>query len=84
MGVQDAVYYNPSAWSFRDSYYLFVGDTWNVPADDASHISWVKSAAAALRPYYVGNYINREALAQSGSVVSLSNSDHSTSGQWRS
>ncbi len=61
-GAQDATYYSPSAWSFRDSYYLFVGDTWNVPADDAAHISWVKGASAAMRPYYVGNYINRASL----------------------
>lgn len=68
MAAQDAAYFNPSAWSFRDSYYLFVGDTWNVPADDTSHISWVKTASAALRPYYVGNYINRESPALNTAV----------------
>ncbi|BDA51596.1 probable xylooligosaccharide oxidase at N-terminal half [Coccomyxa sp. Obi] len=55
----DATYFIPSAWSFYDSYYVFVGDTWNVPADDSGHIDWVKTASAALRPYYVGNYINQ-------------------------
>ena len=62
-GLQDARYFTPNAWSFRDSYYVFVGDTWNIPvANDADHISRVKAASAALKPYVAGNYINCESL----------------------
>ncbi|CAL5219872.1 g1792 [Coccomyxa viridis] len=56
---EDAKYFTPNAWSFRDCYYVFVGDTWNVPADDASHISYMKAASAAVKPYVAGNYINQ-------------------------
>ena len=61
-GLQDALYFTPNAWSFRDCYYVFVGDSWNVPASDAPHIAYVRSASAALRPFVAGNYINRESL----------------------
>lgn len=60
--LQDAQYFTANAWSFRDSYYIFVGDTWNIPANDADHISNMKTASAALKPYVVGNYINRKSL----------------------
>ena len=62
-GLQDARYFTPNAWSFLDCYYVFVGDTWDVPANDADHISHVKAASAALKPYAAGNYINRESLS---------------------
>ena len=60
--LQDAKYFTANAWSFRDCYYVFVGDTWNIPANDAEHISYMKTASAALKPYVAGNYINRESL----------------------
>lgn len=63
VALQDAKYFTPNAWSFRNGYYVFVGDTWSVPAaDDVAHISYMKMASAALKPYVVGNYINREPL----------------------
>ena len=61
-GPQDARYFTPNAWSFRDSYYVFVGDTWDIPANDADHISHMKAASAAIKPYVAGNYINRASL----------------------
>ena len=62
LAMQDAKYFTPNAWSWRDSFYVFIGDTWNVPANDAAHISAMKTATAALKPYVAGNYINRESL----------------------
>ena len=58
--LQDLTHFKPNAWSFRDCYYVLVGDSWNVPANEAPHISFVKSASAALKPFVAGNYINRE------------------------
>lgn len=60
--LQDAAYFTPDAWSFRGSFYIFVGDTWNVPANDAEHIAYVRASSAAVKPYVVGNYFNRESL----------------------
>ena len=60
--MQDAAYFTPDAWSFRGSFYIFVGDTWDIPADDAEHIAYVEASSAAVKPYVVGNYINRESL----------------------
>ena len=69
--LQDAQYFTPNAFSFRDAYYVFVGDTWNIPADDATHISFMKQASAALKAHCAGNYLNRESLTCPHAVVLL-------------
>ena len=61
--LQDAQHFTPNAFSFRDSYYIFVGDTWDIPANDASHITYMKQASAALKAHSAGNYINRKSLS---------------------
>ncbi len=75
--LQDAQYFTPNAFSFRDSYYVFLGDTWDVPANDASHIQYVEQASTALKAHCAGNYLNREFLP---TPVTASNVPHP--GQW--
>ena len=65
--LQDAQYFTgPNAWSFRDAWQVFIGDTWerqagvNPYSEDAGRIEWVKDTSQTLKPYTVGNYINRK------------------------